>query len=87
MTELKTEIIGLVAGILTSSSMIPQVVKTIKMKEAKDISVIMFIALMAGTGLWCYYGIIKNDMPIIITNGFSCSLNGFMLLLKIKYSR
>ncbi|HEY0668969.1 MAG TPA: SemiSWEET transporter [Sphingobacteriaceae bacterium] len=86
MSELKIEIIGLAAGILTASSMIPQLVKTIKMKEAKDISVLMFIALIAGTGLWCYYGIIKSDLPIIVTNGFSCALNSFMLFLKIKYT-
>ena len=87
MNELKPELIGLVAGILTSSSLVPQLIKTIKMKEVEDISVMMFAALMAGTGLWCYYGFIKDDLPIIITNAFSSTLNGLMLILKIKYSR
>lgn len=87
MIEVKPEVIGLLAGILTSSSLIPQLVKTIKMKEVKDISVMMFVTLMAGTGLWCYYGIVKDDLPIIVTNGFSCGLNGLMLLLKVKYTR
>jgi MtN3 and saliva related transmembrane protein len=85
MDNFKPEYIGLIAGILTSSSLIPQLVKTIKLKEVKDISVMMFVTLMAGTGLWCYYGVIKSDMPIIVTNAFSCTLNGVMLLLKAKY--
>ncbi|HXI00720.1 MAG TPA: SemiSWEET transporter [Sphingobacteriaceae bacterium] len=86
MENIKPEIIGLIAGILTSSSLIPQLIKTIKMKEAKDISVIMVISLMCGTGLWSYYGFIKDDLPIIVTNGFSFCLNGVMLMLKAKYS-
>jgi MtN3 and saliva related transmembrane protein len=85
MDKIRPEIIGIIAGILTSSSLIPQLVKTIKTKEVKDISVMMFVTLMVGTGLWGYYGIIKNDLPIIVTNGFSCFLNGVMLLLKAKY--
>jgi MtN3 and saliva related transmembrane protein len=87
MIELKPELIGIIAGILTSSSLVPQVIKIIKLKEAKDISVMMVIALMTGTGLWCYYGFVKDDFPIIITNAFSATLNGFMLLLKVKYTK
>jgi MtN3 and saliva related transmembrane protein len=81
------EIIGLIAGILTSSSLLPQLIKTLKERRVEDVSPVMFIMLLAGTGLWAYYGILRNDFPIIITNGFSFLLNVFMLILKVKYSR
>ena len=81
------EIIGLVAGILTSSSLLPQLVKTIRLRKAEEVSPFMFILLLLGTGLWTYYGVLREDFPIIATNGFSFSLNVFMIILKIKYSK
>lgn len=81
-----TELTGLVAGIFTSCSMLPQLIKTLKKRSTEDISLLIFIMLIVGTGLWTYYGILRKDWPIIVTNGFSCSLNLLMLILKIRYS-
>ena len=80
------QIIGLTAGILTSCSLLPQLIKTIKMKAAEDISAGMFILLMAGTGLWTYYGVLREDLPLIITNAFSFTLNTTMLILNYRYT-
>jgi len=84
---MKTELIGLVAGILTACSILPQLVKTIKEHSTDGISIFIFIILMAGTAMWVYYGILRDDFPLIITNGFSFVLNTVMLVLKIKYSK
>ncbi|HEU4555544.1 MAG TPA: SemiSWEET transporter [Chitinophaga sp.] len=81
------EILGLVAGICTSSSLIPQLVKTIKRKKADDVSVVMFIVMMTGNSLWIYYGTDKSDLPIIATNILALSLNIAMLILKFKFRR
>ena len=80
------QIIGIVAGVLTSSSIIPQLVKTIKTKEVADLSIYIFIILIAGNSLWGYYGILLKDIPLIATSIFSVVLNITMLILKIKYS-
>lgn len=77
--------IGLVAGICTSSALVPQLVTTIKKKKAKEVSMAMFIVLLAGNALWVYYGFEKDDLPIISTNIFSIILNIVMLFLKYKY--
>lgn len=82
-----TQIIGIAAGICTASSVIPQFVKSLKEKKASDVSPIMFLVLMAGNGLWAYYGIIKDDFPIIITNAFSFMMDVAMLFLKYKYRK
>ena len=84
--EINNEIIGLVAGILTASSMLPQLYKTIKEKSAENISPFMIIILILGTGTWAYYGVLINDFPIILTNGFSCFFNCLMIFYKIRYS-
>jgi MtN3 and saliva related transmembrane protein len=77
--------IGIVAGILTAASMLPQVIKTLKTKKAEHVSPLMLIILICGVALWCFYGILKKDAPIIITNGFSILVNISMLFLRWKY--
>ncbi len=81
------QIIGIVAGILTATSLIPQLVKILKEKKADDVSPLMLIILMAGLGLWTTYGIMKEDWPLLITNAFSFLLNAVVLVLRYRYSR
>jgi MtN3 and saliva related transmembrane protein len=82
-----TQIIGITAGICTATSLLPQVIKTIKEKKAEDVSLVMLLVLMAGISLWIVYGIKKNDLPIMITNSFSLLVNIAMVILRIKYKR
>lgn len=82
-----TPIVGLVAGILTASSMVPQVVKTIKEKKAEDVSLFMLVILMLGVATWVVYGVIRDDMPIIVTNSFSLLVNITMIILRLKFNR
>jgi MtN3 and saliva related transmembrane protein len=82
-----TQIIGLAAGICTATSMLPQVIKTIKEKKAEDVSLIMLLVLCTGIILWIVYGIKREDLPIIATNSFSLLVNITMVFLRIKYKK
>lgn len=82
-----TQVIGLAAGVCTATSLIPQVVKTIKEKKAEDVSLGMLIVLATGIILWIVYGVKKNDLPIIATNAFSLLVNITMVILGIKYKK
>jgi MtN3 and saliva related transmembrane protein len=81
----KIQWIGIIAGILTASSMLPQVIKVMKEKKAEEISLLMLIVLITGITLWVVYGVMKKDMPIIATNAFSLLVNGVLIVLRIKY--
>lgn len=81
------QVIGLFGGVCTASSLLPQLIKTIKEKKAEDISKIMLFVLMLGVATWIAYGILRKDLPIILTNSFSLLLNIVMLFLRFKYSR
>lgn len=83
--NISPEAIGITAGILTACSMLPQILRTLREKKASEISPFMLIILIAGTGLWSYYGLLRHDTPIIATNLFSCFLNSLMLFFRIKY--
>lgn len=79
------DLLGLVAGICTSSSLVPQIFTTLKKKKAGDVSVFMFIVMLTGNALWIYYGTDKSDIAIISTNILALSLNIIMLFLKFRY--
>ena len=78
-------IIGISAGILTAASMVPQVIKMIREKKASQVSIFMMLILVAGISLWIWYGVLKDDMPIIATNSFSLFVNIVMIICRIKY--
>ena len=80
-----TEIIGIIAGILTATSLLPQIIKIAKEKKAEDVSIAMLLVLMCGVGLWIYYGFKRDDLPIIATNILSIVLNIITLILRMKY--
>jgi MtN3 and saliva related transmembrane protein len=82
-----TQAIGLAAGILTASSLIPQVIKTLKQKRADEVSIKMLLVLEAGIILWIVYGFKRDDFPIIVTNMFSLAVNITMVVLRVKYGK
>jgi MtN3 and saliva related transmembrane protein len=80
-----TTAIGLAAGLLTTTSLVPQVTKIWKSKSAKDVSRRMFIAFCLGVALWLAYGIIKQDIPMMIWNSISLALALAILGMKLRF--
>lgn len=79
--------VGIIGGILTSVAMLPQVIKAIKTKDTKDISLFMVLLMSTGLAVWIYYGILRDDKPIIYTNSFSLMVNMTLLALHLKYKK
>jgi MtN3 and saliva related transmembrane protein len=78
-------ILGLVAGSLTTLSFIPQVIKIWRSKHARDISSGMFSIFSLGVLLWLIYGIQIESLPVIIANALTLGLSLVILAFKIKY--
>lgn len=81
------QIVGIAAGVCTSVSLLPQLVKLIKRKKAEDLSLFYLIILLVGLGLWVWYGVMRDDMPIILTNSFSLALNVAIIILGVRFKR
>jgi len=77
--------LGLIAATCTTISFLPQVIKIIKTKHTKDISLGMYSTLTTGIFLWFIYGILIKDPPVIIANAITLILSTTVLILKIKY--
>ncbi|MGC9310298.1 MAG: SemiSWEET transporter [Candidatus Aenigmatarchaeota archaeon] len=78
-------VIGLLAGLLTTLSSLPQVLKSLKTKKTSDISVWWVLLLFSGVGLWLAYGIMVSDLPLIAANAVSILLVGALIALKIRF--
>ncbi len=81
---MNSEVIGLIAGALSCTTFLPQVVKTWKSKSTKDVSLAMFLIASAGTALWLVYGIMIKSISIIGTNVIVLFFSLTMLLLIFK---
>ncbi|ASK32019.1 hypothetical protein CEY12_18785 [Chryseobacterium sp. T16E-39] len=80
-------VLGITAGVLTSISMIPQLIKVIKERNVDDISWLMLLILIGGLSLWVWYGILKDELPIILSNSFAVLLNMSLLICFIIYRK
>jgi MtN3 and saliva related transmembrane protein len=77
--------IGILAGVLTAVSLIPQIVKIVKEKKSEDISFAYLSVLLAGLALWIVYGVLRDDIPVIATNVVSVVINLVTVFVGWKY--
>jgi len=80
-----TTIVGYIAGTLTTIAYLAQVLRTLKHRRTKDISLGMYLLLCSGIGLWLAYGILLHSWPVIIANAVALALSGSVLAMKIKF--
>jgi MtN3 and saliva related transmembrane protein len=79
------QLLGLVAGALTTISFLPQVIKTWKSRSAKELSLGMFSLFCLGVVLWLVYGFILNDIPLIAANMLTLMLASTLLFFKLHF--
>lgn len=79
------DILGWIAGTLTTIAFFPQLLKTWTTKSAKDVSLVMMITFCVGIFLWFVYGLAIDAMPVVVTNLVTLILALLILILKIKY--
>ena len=79
------QILGMLAGTITSITFLPQVIKVWKSRSAKDLSLLMLVLLMVGVSLWLVYGLVIMDGAIIYTNSMVLFITLILLFFKLKY--
>ncbi|MEN9549032.1 MAG: hypothetical protein RIR12_1623 [Bacteroidota bacterium] len=82
-----TEILGYAAGAVTCLTFLPQVLKTLQSKSAKDISLNMFLIAATNEVMWIIYGALLNNWVIILTNVIVLLMSLIMIYLKFKYGK
>lgn len=78
-------VLGLLAGSFTTIAFLPQVIKTWKTRSAKDLSLGMFSIFTTGVAMWLAYGILINDLPVIMANVVTLVLASTLLFFKLRW--
>ena len=79
-----TTIVGLTAAFLTTGAYVPQAFKTWRTRRTSDLSLSMFTMVFLGTVSWLVYGILKDDLPIILANTVTLGTSFVILYFKLR---
>ena len=77
---------GTVAGILSVVAFIPQAWRIFRRKSAADVSLAMYLTLIAASALWMFYAWTLGAMPLFFTNLVIGVIAVLIALLKVRHS-
>ncbi|MBD3164617.1 hypothetical protein GF323_05435 [Candidatus Woesearchaeota archaeon] len=78
-------LIGLAAAALTTLAFLPQAIRVWKLRETRDLALSTFMMFTVGVFLWLVYGLLRNDLPVIMANLITFILAATILGFKFKY--
>jgi MtN3 and saliva related transmembrane protein len=79
------ELIGLLAGVMTTSAFVPQAVQSCRTRSARDVNLWLLLLLVAGNSLWFTYGALVGSWGLVAANLVTVPL--CMVILWVKVTR
>jgi MtN3 and saliva related transmembrane protein len=73
-SSLVITLIGYLAALFTTISAVPQLIRTLRTRDARGISIRSWLTLALGVALWLVYGICVGSGPLICANAVSLGL-------------
>lgn len=84
---MESDVLGLVAGALTTIAFVPQVLRILRTRSAHDISWLLFGILAVSSAMWLWYGARVGSLPLVVTNVITLTLQLSIFGLKWRYGR
>jgi MtN3 and saliva related transmembrane protein len=81
------DIIGYVAATCTTLAFLPQLIRVLRLRSAREISLGMFLVFSLGTALWLTYGLLAHSKPVAAANAVTFLLSISILALKLRFDR
>jgi MtN3 and saliva related transmembrane protein len=79
------DLVGTAGAVLTTLCWLPQVLKMLREKEARSLSLPATGAFTIGIALWLIYGLALDDWPLIGSNAVTLALMAPIVVLKLRY--
>jgi len=76
---------GTVAGVLSVAAFVPQAWRIFRRKSAGDVSLAMYLALIAASLLWMFYAWALGSMPLLLTNLVIAVIAVLIAVLKVRH--
>lgn len=77
--------VGLLAGFLTTIAFVPQVARIWRLKSARDVSLHTFVAFTVGVAMWLVYGVLMQQLPMILWNSVTLLLALAIVAMKLRF--
>jgi MtN3 and saliva related transmembrane protein len=77
-------VLGMVAGLCTSFSFLPQVIKAWRDGDTEAISKRMYLTSLAAYSLWLVHGLMIASTPVVAFNALNLVFAGIILALKLR---
>lgn len=81
------DLVGYVAGTLTTACFVPQAYKIIRTKNVEGISLLMYLVFLCGVMLWLAYGMILQKGPMVLFNVLTAILTMIIIYNILKYRK
>jgi MtN3 and saliva related transmembrane protein len=84
---INSNIVGFIGCALIVISSVPQLAKIIYNKSSENVSIVTYMILLSAQCIWSSYGILNNDLPIIVTNIASGAITITIIIMHIYYRK
>jgi MtN3 and saliva related transmembrane protein len=83
--SLAVQNLGFAAAFCTTAAFVPQLVRVLRLRSAREISLPTFLLFSIGVFLWLLYGLSIGSKPVIASNAVTLVLSVSILALKLRY--
>lgn len=84
---MSTELLGIIAGCLTTTAFVPQVWRAWRTRSVEDVSLGMFVLFTLGVALWTVYGVLTRSLAVTLANVVTFGLASAVLVAKLRFGR
>ena len=78
---------GMIGGILSVGAFLPQAYRIWKRRSAGDISLSMYLAIVAASVLWMFYAYVYGATALFLTNAIIGVIALVIAALRVRYGQ
>jgi MtN3 and saliva related transmembrane protein len=78
-------IAGTVGGMLSVGAFLPQAWRIYRRRSAADVSLLMYLSIIAGCALWMFYAYVRDSMELFFTNLVIAVIAAAIAVLKLRF--
>jgi MtN3 and saliva related transmembrane protein len=76
---------GVIAGLCSMISFIPQIMKIMRERDASGVSLRMYAVTIFGFICWTTYGALSGSWPVTISNAICIVLTSTIFMLRLRF--
>lgn len=76
---------GVIAGLCSMASFVPQILKILRERDASGVSLRMYAVTIVGFACWTTYGALSGSWPVTLANAVCLVLTATILVLRLRF--